>query len=336
MNPEFFEEEETEYTEYTEFTEDDSNDNDDNDNNITYELEDDEDSKANYLTVDTGSNDAIGTTTTTATTTTEERAVPPQRISATNNDNDRDGFEIKGPLVLWDDDSDCVGNSFYSPPRYSASVGNAHGVVYVRLLRARNLPCPVGSSVGAIVSLLPYKGRVKSIGAKAFSGTIMDHGVCAKWGTEKPPAGDSEDDDDDLDSELIPNEDDEKNLLSMVNAWSGPDSPVPSIKIDLTFSPLGLGVFDFTMASVELSSDVLLQKPRVWRTRWCPMKVNAASLSQANYHHNHNDDPFLRIQALFEPSISPEPRTSAALAATPKRQPPIGTPPPPQELCSLF
>jgi len=218
---------------------------------------------------------------------------------------DYDDFDIASPSIAWDDDSD------YCHTDNASTNSNSHGIVYVRLLRARNLSCPVGSNVGATVSLPPYKGRVKNSLSKAFLGKSIDHGVCVKWGRERRRRNDDNDNCNsnhgNTDSFFEDEEglEDEDGLLSMVNAWNGPKSPVPSIKIDLTFSPLGLGVFDFTMASIELSSTLLLKRPGVWRTRWCPMNISSSS-SQSNGDHRHNYNPFIRIQALFVPSISSE------------------------------
>eukprot|EP00536_Pseudo-nitzschia_multiseries_P006667 jgi/Psemu1/255572/estExt_Genewise1Plus.C_1450049 len=298
MNQELLEEE-TQYSEYSYGEEDGDSDRDrdSSNDNSSYDIDDDYNKNYNEIS-GAGASTGAGTVewndespNETKTETETGRTSDDSNANANANagqsktdDEDCNSFEIKGPLVLWDDDDyDIVGggggggntNGYgFSFPLSSASAAecNTHGVVHVRLLRARNLPCPVGSTVGATVSLPPYNGKVKNIRSKAFVGSTLDHGVC--------------------------------NRLSMVNAWNGPDSPVPSIQIDLTFSPLGLGIFDFTMASIQLSSAVLLQRPKVWRTRWCPMTVTSNSSSQANYHHNYNDDPFIRVQALFEPSVS--------------------------------
>ncbi|VEU38305.1 unnamed protein product [Pseudo-nitzschia multistriata] len=322
MNQELFEEEESEFDDVSEISEIDlvtevtklNFEIDDEITKLNFVCDIESDNEGDYCEdIDAGSSAVLATNYDTITPGKNGRN--PRTSNRHQNEASRNGFEIKGPLVLWDDDDDDVYGGSFPLSSANASGCNAHGVVHVRLLRARNLPCPVGSSVGATISLNPYKGKVKSSRSKAFPGNLLDHGVCVRWGREpRQPRAFTEhyrngsnhnsqyrdsilrDDDD--------GEEDDENILSMVNAWNGPSSPVPSINIDLTFSPLGLGIFDFTMASIELSSEVLIQRPRVWRTRWCPMKVNASSLSQTSYHHNYNDDPFLRIQALFEPSVS--------------------------------
>lgn len=278
MNQELFPEEQSEYTE-SQFTGSQFTGYEDESRGFDYEFDDDDENSD-----DGNTTEALGT-----------QGVVRKSSDKLEHNND---FDIPDSIVPWDDDADDQGYDG-SLPISSTATGtavdcNCHGVVHVRLLRARNLPCPVGSNVGATISLPPYKGKVKSTRASAVLGPAFDNGVCVRWGKERRQLY-NHDDDDDLENE---NEDD-SNLLSMVNAWNGPNSPVPSIKIDLTFSPLGLGVFDFTMASIELSSAVLLTRPRVWRTRWCRMKVSSSSSIQS-------DDPFIRIQALFVPSITSE------------------------------
>ena len=276
-----------------------------------------------------------------------------------DDDDDDDDFNISTPFVDWDDESDsgeCDDDGRSTFPVHSSSVDdcNAHGVIHVRILRARNLPCPVGSSVGVSVSLPPYKGKIKSTRTKAIA---LDQGVCVEWERErriiKPckSNNNSNNDDsqyfesDDDDDDNYDDNDNDKNLLSMVNGWSGPNSPVPSIRIDVTFSPLGLGLFDFTMASVELSTTVLMRRPGVWRKRWCAMEVSSSkSTSQkTNHHHNHNnDDPFIRIHALFVPSISVDDdddvgtQTTAPTTIPPKQFITVPPPPPPPTRTSLI
>ena len=287
MNQELFSQSEDQ-SEYTGYTDDQSNFNteytDDN-SNFNYEFDDDDD--------DDDDQDEIVFSETKKT----------AKTSAALQKSIDDDFETSS-TIPWDDESDVYNmnnNDGYDDFLSSTSSDwNAHGVVHIRLLRARNLPCPVGSSVGATVSLLPYKGKVKSKQTKAFLGPSLEHGVCVRWGKERKMYGY---DDDHTDFSEDDYDDQEGNLLSMVNAWNGPNSPVPSIKVDVTFSPIGFGVFDFTMASMELSSDVILKKPGVWRTRWCTMKTSSSSTVP---HSNHDEDPAIRIQALFVPSIVPE------------------------------
>ncbi len=314
MNQELFSETQSEFTEYT-----------DENSNFNYELDDDDDDDEGGDNDDESDEENF-----------EGNTNEMLRTSAALQKRIDDDFETTSATAPWDDESDCynIDHGFEAPLSISTSESNAHGVVHVRLLRARNLPCPVGSSVGATVSLPPYKGKVKSTRTKAFLGPSFDHGVCVRWGRERrEPNG--FDDNNSLDDEDDFENDD--NLLSMVNAWNGPNSPIPSIKIDLTFSPLGFGVFDFTMASIELSSDVLLKKAGVWRTRWCKMKISSSSSTQSS--NGLNEDPIIRIQALFVPSLSPEqpveqtkitPKSSNQKTTNPQQSIVVPPPPPPR------
>ena len=227
-------------------------------------------------------------------------------VASNDYDNDHhnchDDF-LPSTSLTWDDDSDSEYDSNMSNPMDDTNC-NAHGVVHVRMLQARNLPCPVGSSVRATVSLQPYKGKIKSPRATAVSNnTLPQYGVSVKWDTERRI--DEYLDEYDDDENYCDNDD--ENLLSMVNGWSSPLSPIPSIRIDLTFSPLGIGIFDFTMASLELSTTRLLKHAGVWRERWCIMTV---ATSSASSHENCYGNPSIKIKAVFVPTGIP--RTAGA------------------------
>lgn len=214
----------------------------------------------------------------------------------------------------WDDE--CAERSF--DPSW-----NSHGVVHVRLLYAKHLPCPVGSSVCAIVSLPPYKGRVRSKRKSAFSSSLED-GVCVRWSRERN--GDDLDNDD-PDDTMDDHDHDDDGLCSMVNGWSSEDSPIPSIKIDLMFSPLGIGLFDFTMASVDLSCAVLMKNAGSWRTCWCSLHVPDSLApgsgidrydgSNGSKHHHTFRCPLIQIQAVFAPSIPVNRAVSATAPLSP-------------------
>jgi hypothetical protein len=244
-------------------------------------------------------------------------------------------------LKPWDDDDTTVYVDETTGEKYhpATSPWNAHGVFHVRLLRAERLPCPVGSSVNAVVSLPPYKGKVRTQRKNAFLGTSsIDDGVCIQWGeeiTDREQIGEglvNEDDNITVLQYYNPNETDDINnvdgLCSMVNAWSSDESPVPTIRIQLMFSPLGMGLFEFTMCSIDLSCHVLLRNAGVWRSRWVAMDVPAPSggsrsgsqtsnnqhtSSSMGYRDHEDRIPLLYIQAVFVPTI-PSDVTSVALS----------------------
>ncbi|KAL3925476.1 MAG: hypothetical protein SGILL_000393, partial [Bacillariaceae sp.] len=184
------------------------------------------------------------------------------------SETDTSEFEIPSPLTPWEDNVTLTDTSLQAFHAENSAENDAddtswnnHGVVHVRLVCAQRLPCPVGSSVCASVSLPPYKGRVKTRRKNAFL-VSLDHGVCIQWNN---PLDDEND--------FNYNENDDDGLCSMVNGWSSQDSPIPYIKIDLLFSPLGMGLFDFTMATVELPCEALLRNPGTWRERWVQMEI---------------------------------------------------------------
>ncbi|KAG7364259.1 hypothetical protein IV203_037461 [Nitzschia inconspicua] len=230
---------------------------------------------------------------------------------ADTSETDTSDFEVPNPLTPWEDVDEGVhaadvSNTANGNQIRDASAWNTHGVVHVRLLCAQRLPCPVGSSVCASVSLPPYKGRVKSKRKNAFL-VSLDHGVCVQWNqpsTYQEGLHDNHDYDDD-------------GLCSMVNGWSSNDSPVPAIKIDLMFSPLGMGLFDFTMATAQLSSSVLLKNPGAWRERWIQMDIPSTLQSGSGIDNSSNAYfhrfPLVKIQAVFTPSAPSSGESSVGL-----------------------
>jgi hypothetical protein len=178
--------------------------------------------------------------------------------------NDDANFKTPAPLPQWDD-----GKPF------DVSL-NCLGVVHVRLIAAQRLPCPVGSSVCCSVSLPPWRGRVRTQRTEAFLSSF-DHGVCVSW-------------------DRTSNE----GVCSMVNAWNSEESPVPDIKVDLMFSPLGIGLLDFTMSTVVLPCQVLMKSPLRWRRQWCQAEMSE-SKSGAGADSSGLDSVSIHLEAMFAP-----------------------------------
>jgi hypothetical protein len=179
----------------------------------------------------------------------------------------RSDFEVERLLASWEGDLDG------STPFESRL--NCYGIVHVRILRAQRLPCSVGSAVQAVISLKPWKGRIRTEKSRAFSGQLTSSSVCAQW------------------------DEDESSPLSMVHAYSSEESPVPSIHVALVFNPLG--VFEFTMCSLTLSCRPLMRDPLVSKRQWLVAQLQEDSPSAV-------DDrlPLIQIEATFEPADSIE------------------------------
>jgi hypothetical protein len=150
---------------------------------------------------------------------------------------------------------------------------NRHGMVNLRLLRARKLSCSTGSFIQGTISLQPWKGKVRTKSTKTFSSSKGGHGVCAVW------------------------DDSEENRVSMVHAYSSDESPTPTIEIDLTVSPLGMGLLGFGMGTLSLSCEDLLMNPyrvcRYWLTFPETKKIPGATRLAS---------PMLQVEAMFEPT----------------------------------
>lgn len=156
---------------------------------------------------------------------------------------------------------------------------NCHGMVNLRLVRARRLSCSTGSFVQGNISLKPWKGKVRTTTTRTYAGS-RGHGVCAVW------------------------DDCEENHVSMIHSFSSDESPIPTIEIDLTVSPLGMGLLGFSMGTLSLSCEELFMNPsrtrRYWlttpETKTIPSPVRLAS-------------PMLQVEAMFEPTIVEEETT---------------------------
>jgi len=57
---------------------------------------------------------------------------------------------------------------------------NCYGFFHLRLLRAQRLPCPVGSSINATISLQPWNGRIRVPAHSTIDGP-EGAGVCLRW-----------------------------------------------------------------------------------------------------------------------------------------------------------
>lgn len=177
-------------------------------------------------------------------------------------------FDNPSPLPVWDD----LGNTPFDQSM------NCFGVVHLRILRAQRLPCPVGSSVYSVVSLPPWQGRVRTERTLAFMAST-EHGVCVRW------------------DQLS-----DTGLVSMVNAWNSEESPVPSIKVELMFSPLGIGILEFSMCTLNLDCKVLMQSPGKWRTQWCKSASAELKTESGNEYSVDNRIPLIQVDAMFAPS----------------------------------
>eukprot|EP00980_Cylindrotheca_fusiformis_P023761 scaffold10939_cov105-Cylindrotheca_fusiformis.AAC.6 len=152
---------------------------------------------------------------------------------------------------------------------------NRRGVVHVRLLEAQGLPCPVGSSVCASVSLPPWQGRVRTQRTEAFLSSLH-HGVCVMW-----------------------KETSDDGLCSMINAWSSDESPVPNIRIELMFSPLRFGLLDFSMSTLLLPCHVLMESPHRWRRQWCQGEMAAPERQSTD--QSCSSSVLIHLEAMFAP-----------------------------------
>ena len=166
---------------------------------------------------------------------------------------------------------------------------NCYGVVHVRVIAATNLPCPVGSSVQAIVSLWPWKGKVRPPAATSFPG-VDNSGVCVLWHEDR-----------------LEEDEDEESGAFMVHAHSDDDTPIPKINIDLVFRVANL--MELSMSNLELTTEPMLRKPTVWHQQW--LQTNSTATSPKNGHAEAKNktahpktepSPLILLEAAFFPA----------------------------------
>jgi hypothetical protein len=165
---------------------------------------------------------------------------------------------------------------------------NCYGIFRVRPIRAQRLSCSVGTAVHAAVSLQPWDGKIRTRSTKAFAANRKRHGVCVQW--EEHDGGEEKEDEDD-EAQVDGDDLDHAPIVSMVHAYSGDETPVPRIRVDLVFKL----VFEFTVASFEVPCQELMAVPNVPRRQW--FAAVAGVKHQASDH-----TPLLELEAVFEPS----------------------------------
>jgi hypothetical protein len=89
---------------------------------------------------------------------------------------------------------------------------------------------------------------------------------------------------------------------SMVNAWSSDELPVPSIRVNLMFSSLGLGLLDFVMCSLVPPCQVLMKSPGLLKKQWCQMTVSDLKKGSAGDDRIDGSVPSIKLEAMFAPS----------------------------------
>lgn len=130
------------------------------------------------------------------------------------------------------------------------------------------------------------------------------HGVCVEWDDDTSSIVHNNNNNNADNVDLVDDEEmdptnassDPAATASMVHAYSDQDSPIPVIQIDLTFTTPILALLEFTMCSLQVPCDVLLQNPNVWRRQWFSTASTVESTTEQT--------PLIEIQAMFEPLTS--------------------------------
>ena len=181
-------------------------------------------------------------------------------------------FEVDGVASSWTEE----------PATAELTPLNCYGVFRIRLLRAQRLPCPVGSTVQAIVSLEPWKGRSRTERRTTFvfdqDTSSFDNGVCAMWDDNK---------------------DDSTSTISLVHAYASETTPIPTIKMQLMLSPMKL--LEFSMCSLTLPCHALMRCPGKWSRQWFLAEMQDAKASSDSKLFGEDQTTMVEVEAVFEP-----------------------------------
>lgn len=178
---------------------------------------------------------------------------------------------------------------------------NCYGVVRVRPIRAQRLSCSVGTAVHAVVSLQPWDGKIRTRSTQAFAADKKRHGVCVQWEQDEREEKDEDEPGDGDDLSHAP-------VVSMVHAYSGEETPVPRVRVDLVFKL----VFEFTVASFEVPCQELMANPSVPRRQWFAAVAGVK-------HQASDQTPLLELEAVFEPAETASSKEQQLALAEPKR-----------------
>jgi len=156
---------------------------------------------------------------------------------------------------------------------------NCYGVFHVRVLKGQRLPCKSGSTVQAVVSLQPWPGQVRSPESRSFLGdgdAEEHHGVCVRW-------------------------DEEESTLAMLHPYSGEETPVPSIHVELV-SKAAFGMFYYAICSLTVSCKELMASPDRSRRQW--FAADPIKDKKEDETTDTQNVPLVELEAVFEPAKS--------------------------------
>ena len=197
---------------------------------------------------------------------------------------------------------------------------NCYGVVHLRLLRAKQLPCTPGSQIQVQTSLLPWKGKIRSKKIVSYAGP-PEAGVCVRWDVSNSEQRDSN-------NECNATTEDEINTnpyFSMIHSYNNKDTPIPSILIELKH--LSYQMFESNVCSLLLNCQPLINHPGRWRQRWCFANESLKSPTKHKFYNKVTNDvnsevnnpviPLILLEAYFQPREIP--KSSPQLAGESKK-----------------
>jgi hypothetical protein len=214
-----------------------------------------------------------------------------------------DDFALPSPLSSPVENDEQDNNTAARSSSWDPSL-NCYGFFHLRLLRAQRLPCPVGSSINATISLQPWNGRIRVPAHSTIEGP-EGAGVCLRWDKRiDPKRGGGSGDRGRLlvspgsKAEESPEKDDPCSH-SMVHAYNNEDTPVPTIVVELSITSLG-GVFDRFLCYIAVPCHDLMRNPRSWRHKWHP----ASLIQGVDTPDDIENAPLILLETCFEPMMT--------------------------------
>jgi hypothetical protein len=240
---------------------------------------------------------------------------PDEDSNSNITEEEGDDYNYGNHILSWNMDLDqenCLNGPFFQSSSDSFPLNplqnefqpsmNCHGVFHIRLIRAQHLPCAPKTTIQTIISLPPWKGKIRSLSGQTYKGPSKA-GTCFRW--QSPT----------VDPHLI-----EPPCFSMIHTYNNEETPVPSITVQI--KDVSYPMFEKELLSLTLSCKTLMKSPFTWRRRWCMAdshKVREDSkrkldLNVENDHGLSMADPMILLEAIFEPSNFSDPHTNTQLA----------------------
>lgn len=219
---------------------------------------------------------------------------------STSNMTEEEGedYNYGDHIIPWsldriDQDSNMsLSDEFHSSVSEFHPSMNCHGVFHIRLIRGQHFPCTPKSTIQTIISLPPWKGKIKAPSGQTYKGPSTA-GTCFRWSNQDSMNENAE----------------ESTCFSMIHTYNNEQTPVPTIMIQV--KDVSYSMFEKDLFYIPLCCKPLMKRPCVWRRRWCI--ADSINGKRRNLDTVHNECvmentfrdmtmPLILLEAVFEPT----------------------------------